>query len=851
MNKNTTKLSAEMIKIGLIVILSFFTTVAYTQTIQGVVRDSITGEPIPYATVRIDKTNIGMLSDDDGKFKFTNKSQSNVLVCSLMGYNPKTIKIPVGQSYKGDILLRQEGIRLDEVVVRPGKEKYSKKNNPAVELVKKVIANKDKYTIQSQDHYHNEEYDRLFFALNEFEADKGMFKKMKFLTKYMDSSKIDKKQILPFSVRETLSSVYYQKNPKDTRRVIKAYKTEGLDQGMNLESLDGVIKEIFQNINITDNSINLLFHDFVGPLSTHSAVNFYKWYILDTVNIENKRYVNLGFVPFNTRDVGFSGSLFIATDSTYAIKRVTMRVPTKINLNFVQEMFIQQEFEQVKPDLWIPKEFITAIDASFYGAVKLYIEKIKNFEEFVFNEPVAPIFLNPSPEIFISGYKKQDAEYWDKNRPTNLNHDYKMDDMMTEFMSNKFINFTVKAANIMSAGYVATNADEEKNKIDLGTTLTFFSHNALEGGRFRLTGATTTNFHKHLYLYGYGAYGLKDEKFKYMGEATWAFNKKEYHKDEFPINNLSVSYKYDVNALGQRFLQAERDNIFLSGRSSKSSKETYDRMMQIAYHREYYGGFSYKLFAQTHNEQAAGNLVFQKKDDAGNLYSIDRLKTTELGLGLRYAPNEKFFQQRRLRRALPSQSFIFDLGHTIGLKNVLGGDFRYNRTSFAMSKQFWIPPFGKIYTTVQAEKIWGEVPFSLLLSPSANNSYTVQKGSFYLVEPLEFISDAQVTWNVEYKMKGWLLNRIPVIKLLKWREVFGFRGFIGDLSKRNNPEFNNNVLVFPDNSYTTNRGPYMEYNVGVENIFNFFRIDYVRRINYLDHPNINKDGFRISFDVTF
>lgn len=834
-------------------ILFIFCINSFTQTttIQGIVKDSLSGEPISFVTIRFDDSTVGGFSEDDGKYKLSNRQNKTTVIFSLMGYNSKRITIPEGKVTSMNILLSPEGVHLKEIVIRPKKEKYSKKNNPAVELAKKVIANKHNYTIANQSYYKSDEYDRIFFALNEFNVEQPQYKKLKFLENYSTTSKIDDKKILPFSVRETLSDVYYRQNPNAIRRIVKAHKIEGVDQGMDTETLDAIISETFKTISITDNNINLLFHDFVGPLNTNMAIDFYKWYIIDTVKIEDKPYINLGFVPFNSRDVGFSGSLFISTDSTYAIKRVSMRVPTKININFVDDMIVNQEFEQISPTLWIPKEFTTAIDVSLYQTLKFYIEKVKSFDNFTFNQPIDVIFENPAPEIYLSDYNKQDEGYWKENRPPSFNDDYMMKAMIDELMSNKFINILIKTANILSAQYIATSKHEDKNKLDLGTTLTFYSHNELEGHRFRLTAATNKNFHKNLYLYSYLAYGTKDKKFKYMGEVAWTFNRRDYHKDEYPKNNLSLSHKYDVNALGQYFLQAERDNALMSFSTSKNTKLTYDRVTHLDYIKEYYSGFSFNLFGKTNDMKPAHNLTFEHLGSNNMLDTINNIKTSEVGLVLRYAHNEKFFQQRRRRKNLPSKGFTYTLSFNAGVKDFLDGDYSYQKLSFAVNKQFWIAPLGRIYTNVQADKIWGEVPYPLLLSANANNSITIQRGSFYLLEPLEFINEQQVTWDITWRMGGWLFNRVPIIKTFKWREIIGFRGFIGSLSEKNNPAFNKDLIMFPKDSYSMGNTPYMEYTVGIENIFQFFRIDYVRRLNYLDNPNISKSGFRIGFDVTF
>lgn len=824
-----------------------------TTVVQGVVRDSLTREVISYATIRFEDSTVGDLSDDSGKFRLRNRQNKNVLVVSLMGYHTKKTTVPIGKTTTLEVLLSPEGVNLSEIVIRPQKEKYSKKNNPAVELIKKVIANKDKYIITNQNYYKCDEYDRIFFAFNEFDPTDPLFKKFKFLPKYERKSRIDEKTILPFSVRETLSESYYRKNPKARKRIITAYQNEGLDQQIDTEVLNTVVTETFKEINITDNNINLFFRDFVGPLNSNNAVDFYKWYIIDTVNIEDKRYINLGFVPFNPRDVGFSGNLYITTDSTYAIKRVSMRVPTKINVNFIESMLVEQEFEELSPNLWIPTEFTTSMEFSLYDVFKFYVEKVKTYNNFEFNQPLDVVFLNPAPEIYLSDYDKHDAKFWKENRPSIFNEDYNMDSMMEELLSNKFINITVKLADIISSGYIATSKDPEKNKVDIGTTETFYSFNRLEGNRLRLTAATTKNFHEHFFLYGYAAYGFKDQKIKYMGEATWAFNKKEYHKDEFPRNNLSISYKYDVTALGQQFLQAERDNIVLSlGGGSKDAKLMYDRASQISYMREYYNGLSVNMYGITHDQKPAMNITFEKFNEINNkLDTLSDFRTSELGLVLRYAPDEKFYQKRRRRRNLPAKGFIYNLTFVKGMKDVLRGQYDYTKLSASVNSEIWIAPYGKIRASVQGDKIWGEVPYPLLLSANANNSVTIQKGSFYLLKPLEFVNDIQASWDVSYRMGGWFLNRVPVIKTFKWREVFEFRGFIGSLSKKNNPLHNKNLMLFPEDAYSMTNTPYMEFNVGIENIFKFFRIDYVRRLNYLDHPGIDKDGFRINFEFSF
>ncbi|MDR1717963.1 MAG: DUF5686 and carboxypeptidase regulatory-like domain-containing protein [Prevotella sp.] len=846
-----------IIRRKMIVLLSFFFIVCGTvcaqsfTTVRGVVRDAVTKEKLPFVTVVFDKTTIGTFSDEEGEFRLSNRGNYSSVTASLLGYKPETITISIGKTTTIEISLEPEDKLLTEVIVRPQKEKYSKKNNPAVELIKKVIAHKEENNITDLSYYQYKEYERIFFALNEYHPDMPLLKKYKFLPNYADTSMIDNKVILPFSIRERISDVFYKKENNSTKRIVKGYHIEGLDKTFDTEGLDAIIKEVFKDISIYDNSINLLLQPFVSPLSEHSAVNFYRWYLSDTVTIDQDRYVKLDFAPFNSRDIGFTGNLYISLDSMYAVKRAVIRTPKKMNINFVQELIIQHDFRKSADNKWIPMEERMAIDVTMADLVKFYIDKTRTYVDFVENQPMDPVFALSAPEVFEKDYLKRDKNFWADNRPDEHKKDYRMDEMLEDVNKVFLFRLLLRTGDILSTGYFPTSKDPETNKLEIGTIPTFYSFNKTEGNRFRMTLSTTKNLHQHLFFYGYGAYGTRDDKFKYYGEATWAFDKIEKHKDEYPKNNLIVAYKYDINTLGQRYTQAERDNILMSIQASGNSKMTYNRQTQIAWDKEFYGGFSFKLTGQTFDERPAANIVFEKMDENGNVYAVDKVKTTEVMLALRYAPNEKFFQQRRKRHSIPSPRLVMNLTHTMALEDVLGGQYHYNKTSLAISKQFWIAPYGKLYLTAQAEKIWGETPFPFLVTPSANSSYTIQRGNYYLIEPLEFVHDAQASWEIYYHMGGWFLNRVPFLKVLKWREVFGFRGFIGSLNNKNNPEHNRNLLIFPQDTYTTNRGPYMEYNIGIENIFKLFRIDYVRRINYLDHPNVDKDGFRVSFNLNF
>lgn len=840
--------------------LSFFFICSFTSNAQtkayaitGFVTDSLSGKPIESVVVSLQASKVGALTDEEGEFRLTNdRKVKATLMFSAMGYKPKSVEILPGKYYNLKIKMVSDGIQINEVVIKRTKEKYSKKNNPAVDLIKKVIENKYKNIIDTKEYWRYSEYERIFFALNDYNPEKGLLKHEKYLAKYADTSRIDGHRILPYTVREYYRDVYQRKSPRATKKIVLGYNQQGIDKKMDNAGFSAATDETFKDINIRDNQINLFLIGFISPLSSSSSVDFYRWYIRDTVVIENKKYIQLGFLPFNTRDVGFSGDLYVTDDSTHAVKKVLLRIPKKANINFVKTMLVEQEFDQQKSGLWAPSKFTTMVNFEYEKIGKIYVQKDQTFTNIVTDLDYKNVFATTSdPEIKVKGYDSQDKNFWTENRPPKVASDLRLDSMYAEVNKNKLIRFGIKLADFAQSGYLHTVWDPKLNKLDIGSAQTFYSTNSMEGTRLRLGALTTANFNQQLFLFGYGAYGTKDKVWKYDGEVSWAFKKRNVMKDEFPKNNLTLSYKYDVNTLGQRYLQATRDNVLQSFKIRNVDNMTYQRLAEVNYTREYLKGFSFVLFGRKSDETPGGNLKFNYADENGNLTPLSMLKTTEVGVTLRYAHNEKFVQMKRRRQLIPTESTVITLENTWGLSDILGGNYSYHVMGLGIDKAKWVPPYGKLFFSAKAEKLWGQVPYPLLLTPNANNSYTIQRGAFNLITPLEFINDRQLTFMLDYEMGGWLFNRIPLIKTFKLREVFGLHGLLGDLSDKNNYEYNHNLLVFPDITHSMGKTPYLEYNVGVDNIFKFFRVDYVRRLNYLDHSNIDKSGVRFGFAMTF
>jgi hypothetical protein len=203
---------------------------------------------------------------------------------------------------------------------------------------------------------------------------------------------------------------------------------------------------------------------------------------------------------------------------------------------------------------------------------------------------------------------------------------------------------------------------------------------------------------------------------------------------------------------------------------------------------------------------------------------------------------------------------VYTLSHTAGFKDVLGGEYNFNFTEATIWKRFWLSSWGHVDATLKAGAQWNKVPFPLLIMPAANLSYITQQETFMLINSMEFLNDRYASLAVTYEMNGKLFNRIPLIKHLKWREVFRFRTLWGTLTDKNNPYVRTGdpeLFRFPmrggePSAFVMDpKVPYMEISVGVYNVFKLLHIEYVRRLNYLDHPGINRDGVRFMILMRF
>ena len=827
----------------------------------GIVKDSITGEPLPFVSVYFDGSTIGAMTDDNGTFTLQNNQGYTKLAAASLGYDTKFIDLKPGKKNDNlEVLLKPTAFEISEVVVKPKREKYTRKDNPAVELIKKVIVHKNDNRIEAKPEYQTEVYEKLSLSLDNFNPnlDKNKFlKKFKFIKNYLDTSEFNGKPILTVSVRENLSDFYYRKSPKAEKTIVRAKRMQGIDK--TLDDGGGItsnLEEIFKSINIFDNNIPILLNRFVSPLSSTLATTYYHYYIMDTLDVGGDKCVDLAFVPANSESYGFTGRLYITLDGNYAVKKVLLNTPANINLNWVDKLRIEQEFKQMPDSTWVLDQENTFVN--FYvvkGTQQLYAHQLRNYDNYNFNVQNADsVFgllgaLHVLPEATA-----QPDTFWTHNRPIPLKEkEDALKDLLGQLRKVPAFNAIIKTAEILITGYIPTANDKKVTKFDFGPMNTTFSANHLEGFRMRVGGMTTANLNPYWFASGYLAYGTNDRKIKYNLKLTHSFTKKEYHEGENPVNNLSFIQEYDVYTPGQDFLFTSKDNIFVAWKVGEPvTKMQYIRKSVLQYEKEWLNGLTWKSWIMNQNNEAAGTLQYIKRDESGNLYHIKDFTTSEIGTQLRFAPGERAYNGRSGKEFnLSKDAPVFKLSHQLGIKGVLGGDYNYNHTEISAEKRIWLSSFGHIDAQVKAGKVWDKVPFPLLILPNTNQSITIQPEAFHMMNALEFVTDQYVSFNATYYLKGWILNRIPGIKWLRLREVLSFNMIYGGLTDKNNPTLTPGLFLLPDGTQPLGSTPYMECSVGLENIFKILRIDYYRRLTYLDHPDIKKGGIRIALRFTF
>ncbi|MDR1056720.1 MAG: DUF5686 family protein [Prevotellaceae bacterium] len=840
-----------------IILLGLFSIGASAQSItqvNGIITDEKTGERLPFVSVVFPgKSPVGVYSELDGTYVLRGIAEKDVMQVILMGYIPIDVKIKRGVNQVINVRLKPQSETLEAAVVSAKRTKYSNKNNPAVDLVRKVIANKDNNRIESHEYYQYDKYEKLELGLNNFFVDsthnKGAYKRLRIIFDHLDSSEITGQKVLPVFFKEASSTNYYRKSPEDKKEYINASRMIDIHQLVNMESVENYVTDVFGNVNVYDNEIMLFDNKYMGPLSPF-APNYYRFHIMDTLMVDDVNCIQLGFFPRNEGDFGFRGNIYITTDSTYAIKQSELRMAPNANVNFIRNFILLQNFK-LQNSTWCLNTNNATLEFVYASGDKRSIlaQRMVSYKDYVFDEPQPnSIYRGTEKIIKLPDYDARPIEYWTTLRHQSLTeHEEGIFSMVDSIKKVPIVKHALNLLGIVFSGYL------EMGKFDMGPIISFASFNSLEGLRVRFGGKTNGNFNQNWFFEMYGAYGFKDKEFKYNGTAMYSFLKKKQNPWEYPMNLLKVSYQYDVKIPGQAFLYGSGDKLFLSFIRGEVDKINYERKFELLWTKENTNGFSFEPSFTWLKTYPMKNLEYVN----GNNERFNHITTSVFGLFLRFAPNERFFQIQENRFPLNQTEPIVELGHKLGISDLLGGKYTYNRTDVTFYKRWWIGGFGYADTWLKAGKVWNSVPYPLLITPQANQAYAYQDEAYNMMNYMEFVTDQYVSANISYGFNGFIANRIPLVRKLKLREFVTFKIFWGTLEDKNKPE--NNPLLFrfpmkdgqPSTFALNGRNPYMEISVAIDNIFKFLRIDLIKRLNYLDNPNIPVWGIRFRLRPAF
>ncbi|MCR4860145.1 MAG: DUF5686 and carboxypeptidase regulatory-like domain-containing protein [Bacteroidales bacterium] len=859
-----------MKRISLLIVFLFLAVLTGAQPtrVKGVVLDAQTGEPMPYVSIIFPGTRIGTMSDEKGAFSLeASRAYSNVSF-QMLGYETYILNIKPGATTQDvKVKMNPDTYGIQSVIVKPKRRRdrvYRRRGNPAVELVQNVIAHKWENHVQANDGYRVEDYEKLAMALDRFDVDfdsSRFWRKMDFLRKYVDTTQFKGSPVLTVSLREKIGQSWFQKDPKRKRSYVERRRNLGLEEALDNGGLGTNIQAIFADSDIFEDNMELLLNRFVSPLSSSLATTYYKYYITDTLKVDGVDCIDLTFVPFNSESYSFTGHLYIVNDSTYAVKKYSLGIPAHINLNFVSNLAIEENFEKMENGTWASTEKNTY--ARFYifkWMRQLYAHKQLVHWNYDFTETHIPDSLLSQPdEVIYNYYSWKPDEWWVPRRPIALTEKESiLDSLLRDIYSVPWLRRTANIVESLASEYFPTTPidrmadpqDRLKSKFDIGPVTNMLHYNQLEGLRMRVGGMTTARFNPQNFLSGYLAFGTKDKRFKYNATYVHSFSPKSLHPYEPLRNNLIFSAEYDLEAPGQSFELLDRDNIMMSSFGPQPLQ--YVRRFQARYEREWLSRLSLNTFVRADRVWPAGTLAYQRLLPDGSLQRVDCFNDYSMMMRLRYAPGEPLFSSRLGKESpitLAKDAPIVTLSHTFGY---FDNRFWYNKTEFSAQKRIWLSAFGHIDASVKSGFIWNKVPLPKLFAPNANPSILLLGDAYNLMRPMEFVMDQYAEVFATYYLKGWILNRIPLINRLKLREVVSFRAITGSLSEKNNPLFGSEGLyLLPEGMKMMTSKPYMEYSIGLENIFKFLRVDYIRRISYTEGlSEAEKHGFKISFRVS-
>ncbi len=832
-------------------LLLCITALAAQAQITGQVLDASDGYPVPYASISYKGKGVAVSSDGEGRFTI-DRHEGWVLTFSCLGYDRQTMKVTASTNNL-TIKLKTSSRSLDEVVVKGKRKRYIRKDNPAVALMRRVIAAKKLTDLENHDFYEYMKYQKLTTAVNNIDTTKQ--KKAKWYNSQLEKSDYNGKLTLPVTIDETIIKHLYRKNPRKERDIIMAQQSKGVNKVIQTgDIVNTLLKEVFTDVNIYDDHIRLLQYPFPSPIGS-TAISFYHFYIQDTVQVSGDSCYHLHFYPANQQDFGFTGDLYVLKDSTLHVKECTLNIPHKSDVNFVKSMRIEQEFKKLDNGEWVLyRDDMWAEVTPLEVLPNLLVTRNTRLTDYAFTPPEKKEMRGKASVVEDPNARIHNDDYWSAARKVKLtNSEADMDDFVHRMQQTKGFGWLLTGIKVFAENFIETSKPGHRSKFDIGPVNTTVSSNFVDGTRFRLSGRTMAALNPHFFWKGYGAYGTKTKNWYYGSEFTYSINKKENSPFEFPMRNIVFETEKDVMSPSDKYLLNNKDNIFMSFRAYDVKQMYFYNRQKLSFVYETDWGLSFKSSIKTESNEVAGDLHFLPVDGSKEIF---KFRTTELSATIGYCPGQTFINTKQRRWPVNFDHPEVTLQHTMGIKGLLGGDYKLNLTQLRLYKRQWMGSWGKIDMHLNAGAEWNKVPFPLLVMPPVNVTYIYDDASetFSLMRNMEFLNDRYIYWSASWDLNGKIFNRLPLIHKLKWREYLCIKGMWGHLTDKNNPLVNSSdpmLMKMPEGSYIMTNQPYWEMVAGIHNIFKMFGVDFIHRLTYTNNKDIDKWGVRVSLQLTF
>lgn len=852
------------------------------QMVTGVVTDKEFNEPVPGVRIHYaDDKRTMVVSDINGKYRIP--ARRGDLVFSIIGYDHHIVTVKEAADQRIDVRLTEASKSLDEFEVVRKKERYSRKNNPAVEMMRKVIAAKKASDLYGHPYFSYQKYEKMTLSLNEFTEkvfEDDHFKHLPFLRDHVEVYPETGKLILPLTVEEKVSRQIFRRIPKTEKTIVMAQHNEGVTDLINTgDIVNNMLADCFTDVDIYKEDVRLLQYPFISPISTKRAIDFYRYFIIDTLMVDKQECFRIDFTPNNSQDFGFSGALYVLADSTWRVKKVHLNIPARSDVNFVEQLDLIQDFEPLPSGEQVVKDNKMIVQLKLASFIqKLQVERTVRYSNYDFSViPDRTFKIRGDVKVEASAQMRDNA-FWEDYRPVPLTHSEKQLDVLLDRIKNiKGMKYIIWVGKAFIENYVETTIDPDKgSKVDIGPVNTMIGSNFVEGFRLRASAQTTANLSKHWFAKSYVKYGFGDHRWKGMGEVTYSFNAKDYLPREYPVRNLTFNYTNDISSPSDKYIPTDKDNVFFALKWTPVKHMNYFERYNLMLDWEWENGL--RLTTQLRREwnEGAGELFYQTlnngtRDESGRLMPdrngpmLHKIHFTEAMVGLEFQPGATYINTKQRRLTTNFDAPIMGLSHTVGVKGLLGSQYNYNFTEATIYKRFWLHSWGKIDCMAKGGLEWNKVPYPFLIMPAANLSYIMELYSFNLINNMEFPTDRYASLMLSWDMNGKILNRIPLIRSLKWREFIGVNVLWGKLTDRNNPFLAENagdptLMFFPavykngQYEYLSHvmdpKKPYVELMFGIHNIFKLFHIEYVHRMNYI-YPETKRWGIRFTFRVTF